>query len=212
MYKPGTLYYVPAAFNGGSYAAGVGNGITLSGGTVTYSDTSVGTTVDLPGWAALNSGNDLANNGVGGSTGMNIFAAWGGNGRIQTTGSLLTISAGQTITISVMVGGPDDGPIGGPLAFHLLADGVQLVPTSFVDPTLPNFGAFQMISRTYDAAVLAPHLGQTTTIVLGVENSNAAGERVIFDDVSLSAIPEPGTPLLLGLGGFALAFVRSRRK
>jgi hypothetical protein len=93
-----------------------------------------------------------------------------------------------------MVGGPDDGPISGPLAFHLVANGVQLVPTSFVDPTLPNGGAFQMISRTYSAAVLAPHVGASTTIVLGVEDANNAGDRVIFDDVKLETTIVPPGP------------------
>ena len=111
-----------------------------------------------------------------------------------------------------LVPGPDDGPIVGPLAFHLLADGVQLTPTSFVDPTLPNGGAFQMISRTYDAASLAGNIGQSMSIVLGVEDANTAGNRVIFDDVSLEIVPEPSASLLLGLAGVGLAFFRSRRK
>jgi Bacterial Ig-like domain (group 3) len=192
MYKPGTSYYVKAEFtSGAAFARGVGNGITLAGGTVTYADTTVGNTVDLPGWEPLHSGNDLLPNGVGGSTGMNIFGSWGGQGRIQTAGSLLTITAGQSITITAMIGGPDDGPISGPLAFHLLADGVQLVPTSVVNPTLPNGGAFQMISRTYSAAVLAPHVGKPTKIVLGVEDTNSIGNRVIFDDVRLETTAAP---------------------
>jgi hypothetical protein len=192
MYKPGTGYYVTAEFtDGAAFARGVGNGITLAGGTVTYADTTVGNTVDLPGWEPLHSGNDLLANGVGGSTGMNIFGSWGGQGRIQTTGSLFTVEAGQSVTITAMVGGPDDGPISGPLAFHLVAGGVQLVPTSFVDPTLPNGGAFQMISRTYSAAVLAPHIGASTKIVLGVEDANNIGNRVIFDDVKLEKTSAP---------------------
>jgi hypothetical protein len=193
MYKPGTGHTVLATFaDGDSYAAGVGDGIALSAGSVNYSDNTTGTTVDLPGWTTVQGGNDLVGNGVAGSTGMNLFAAWGSDGRIQTTGSLFTVAAGQSVTITAMVGGPDNGPIQGPLAFHLVANGVQLTPTSFVDPTLPNFGAFQMISRTYDASVLAPHIGALTKIVLGVENANNAGERVIFDDVSI-AITGTGT-------------------
>jgi hypothetical protein len=205
MYKPGTGYTVTAAFaDGASFARGVGDGIDLAGGSVNYSDLTSSVApndtipdIDLPGWAPLQTQNDLLNNGVGGSTGMNIFAAWGGNCRIQTTGSLFTVATGQTVTITAMVGGPDDGPIGGPLAFHLVAGGVQLVPTSFIDPTLPNGGAFQMISRTYSAAVLAPHVGASTTIVLGVEDANSFGNRVIFDDVTLVAsVPDTTPPTL----------------
>jgi Family of unknown function (DUF6288) len=189
MYKPGTGHTVIASFaDGSAYAKGVGNGIVLAGGTVNYGDGSTGTTVDLPGWTPLQSGNDLAANGVDGSTGMNFFAAWGGDGRIQSASALGTVKDGGVYTISAMVGGPDDGPIQGPLAFHLLADGVQLTPTSTVNPTLPNGGGFQQISRTYQGAALAGHLGASLTIVLGVENANDAGKWVVFDNVAIKGI------------------------
>ncbi len=192
MYKPGTNYTVTATFAAGnSFARGVGDGIELAGGTVTYSDgTPDGVSgdgipdIDLPGWAPLQSGNDLFGNGVDGSNGMNLFAAWGGDGRIQSAASLGTIQAGNVYTISAMVNGPDSGPIQGPLAFHLAADGVQLTPSEIVDPTLPGNG-FQEISRTYDAASIAGHIGAEMTIVLGVEDANDFGNRVIFDNVSL---------------------------
>jgi Family of unknown function (DUF6288) len=186
MYKPGTGYSVTAAFaNGGSYAQGLGDGIVLAGGTVNYADGSTGTTVDLPGWTSLQGGNDLQANGVDGSTGMNMYAAWGGDGRIKSASALGIVQDGGVYTISAMVGGPDDGPIQGPLAFHLLADGVQLTPTSSVNPTLPNSGVLQQISRTYRGAALAGHIGASLTIVLGVENANDAGNRVIFDNVAI---------------------------
>ncbi len=189
MYKPGTAYTVTATFaDGSSFARGVGDGIVLAGGTVNYADGSTGTTVDLPGWTPLQSGNDLVANGVDGSTGMNLFAAWGGDGRIQSASALGAVQDGGVYTISAMVGGPDDGPIQGPLAFHLLAGGVQLTPTSSVNPTLPNGGGFQQISRTYQGAALAGHIGASLTIVLGVENANDAGNRVIFDNVAIEGI------------------------
>jgi Family of unknown function (DUF6288) len=190
MYKPGTNYTVTATFaDGSSYAAGVGDGITLLGGSVNYSDGTTGTTVDLPGWTTVQGANDLVANGVNGSTGMNLFASWGGDGRIQSAGSLGIVQDGGVYTISAMVGGPDDGPIQGPLAFHLLADGVQLTPTSSVNPTLPGGGVFQQISRTYQGAALAGHIGKSLTIVLGVENANDAGNRVIFDNVTIESPP-----------------------
>ena len=87
-------------------------------------------------------------------------------------------------------------------------------PTSSLDPTLPNGGAFQMISRTYDAAALAGSVGASTKIVLGVEDANDAGNRVIFDDVAidgLATIPEPSSSLLIGLAGLVVVFGRSRK-
>ena len=192
MYKPGTSDTVTAAFaDAGSYARGLGNGIVLAGGTVNYADGTTGTTVDLPGWTSLQGSNDLSANGVNGSTGMNLFAAWGGDGRIQSASSLGIVQDRGVYTISAMVGGPDDGPIQGPLAFHLLADGVQLTPTSSVNPTLPNGGGLQEISRTYQGAALAGHIGASLTIVLGVENANDATNRVIFDNVAIKGLGVP---------------------
>ncbi|MFT5109031.1 MAG: hypothetical protein ACI9UA_004677, partial [Pseudoalteromonas tetraodonis] len=192
MYKPDTNYTVTATFAAGnSFARGVGDGIELAGGTVSYSDGSADGVsgdgipdIDLPGWVPLQSGNDLFGNGVDGSNGMNLFAAWGGDGRIQSE-SLGTIASGSVYTISVMVGGPEGGPVGGPLAFHLAADGVQMTPSAQVDPTLPTGGIFQEISRTYDADSIAAHIGAEMTIVLGVEDANDFANRVVFDDVSL---------------------------
>ena len=203
MFKPGTDYTVTATFGVGnnSFARGVGDGIQLAGGTVSYSDGSPDGVsgdgvpdIDMPGWAPLQSGNDLFGNGVDGSNGMNLFAAWGGDGRIQSAESLGTIKSGDVYTISVMVGGPDSGPIQGPLAFHLAAGGVQLTPSAIVDPTLPNGGAFQEISRTYDATSIADHIGAEMTIVLGVEDANDFANRVVFDNISL-VTEGPGTPL-----------------
>ena len=202
MYKPGTDYTVTATFGVGnnSFARGVGDGIELAGGTVSYSDGSADGVagdgipdIDMPGWSPEQSGNDLFGNGVDGSNGMNLFAAWGGDGRVKSAASLGTIQAGSVYTISVMVGGPDAGPIQGPLAFHLVADGVQLVPSEIVDPTLPTGGAFQEISRTYDAGSIAGHIGAEMIIVLGVEDANDFANRVVFDNVSL-VTDGPGTP------------------
>ena len=191
MYKPGTDYTVTATFGVGnnSFARGVGDGIELAGGTVSYSDGSPEGVagdgipdIDMPGWSPEQSGNDLFGNGVDGSNGMNLFAAWGGDGRVKSAASLGTIQAGSVYTISVMVGGPDAGPIQGPLAFHLVADGVQLVPSEIVDPTLPTGGAFQEISRTYDAGSIAGHIGAEMISVLGVEDANDCANRVVFDN------------------------------
>ena len=204
MYKPGTNYTVIATFGGGnSFARGVGDGIELAAGTVTYSDGSTDGVfgdgipdIDMPGWIPEQSGNDLFGNGVNGSNGMNIFAAWGGDGRVKSAASLGIIKAGNIYTISTMVGGPDSGPIQGPLAFHLLAGGVQLVPSEIVDPTLPNADLLQEISRTYDAASIADHIGEEMTIMIGVEDANDFGNRVIFDHVSL-VVDGPGNPFLI---------------
>jgi hypothetical protein len=166
------------------------------GGSANYSDSTTGTKVDLPGWTKIRGNADILGNGPGGSLAFNAFGSWGGQTRIRSASSLGTVQADGIYTISVMVGGPDTGPIQGPLAFHLLADGVQLTPTFVVDPTLPNGGAFQKISRTYGGAAIADHLGKSLTIVLGVEDTNATGNRVIFDNVSIERIGTGPTPVV----------------
>lgn len=160
----------------------------LGGASANYSDGTTGTTVDLLGWKKIRGNADILGNGPGGSLAFNAFGSWGGQTRIESAESLGTVQAGGVYTISVMVGGPETGPIQGPLAFHLLADGVRLTPTSAVEPTLPNGGAFQKISRTYEGAAIADHIGASLTIVLGVEDDNAIANRVIFDDVAIEGI------------------------
>lgn len=211
IYKPGSNYTIAATWgSGNSFARGVGDGIELQNGTVTYADGSdpgvSGDGIpdfDLPGWAALQSGNDTLANGVDGSTGMNLFAAWGGDGRIKSAEPLGVLQSGSTYTITTMVGGPAGGPIGGPLAFHLIVDdneitpdGTRLVPSEFQDVVAPD-GSFQMISRTYDATSIADHIGKPFKISLGVEDANDFANRVIFDNVSLFVEGAPAADIPL---------------
>ena len=214
LYKPGEPA-VTATLTGGAWVTWNGlippTNLNVSGGSANYSDSTSGSTVDLLGWTKVQGNVDILANGPGGSLALNAFGAWGGQSRVVTASSVGTIAAGFDYTISALIGGPDGGPIQGPLAFHLLANGVELTPTSSVDPTLPNSGAFQTISRSYAAADLAGFVGQDLTIMVGADDGNNFGGRVIFDDISLFAIPEPSTSLLLALCGFALACSRSRK-
>ena len=216
LYKPGTGYTITGELGGpgalDSYAQGVGDGVNIAGaGVVNFSDATSGSTADLPGWVSINGGNpDTGLNGVGGSSGVNIFAAWGGQQRLQTSSPVGMVMVSKSYTISAMVDGPAGGPIEGDLAFQLLANGVPVTPSLVVDPTLPGGSGFQTISRTYDAASLAGLEGQDLTIVIGVADTNGLGNRMIWDNVSLDVVPEPSATLLLGLGGLAL--MRRKRK
>lgn len=218
LYKPGTGYTVtgelsgPGAFD--SYAQGVGDGVNIAGtpGVVNFSDSTSGSVADLPGWVIINGGNpDTGLNGVGGTSGLNIFAAWGGNQRVETSSPVGTVVLGEGYTITAMVDGPAGGPVEGDLAFDLLANGVVITPDVVVDPLLPGGNGFQEVSRTYSPATLAAFDGQDLTIVVGVADSNALPNRMIWDDVSFDtvAIPEPSALLLLGFGG--MAFIRRKR-
>ena len=151
-----------------------------------------GEVIDMLGWTAVNgAGGDTLNNGPGGSLAWNSFAGWGDNTRVESD-ILGQISAGETYTISVVVGGGAGGPRSQGIVFDLLANGVALTPDSQVDVT-PGIGDFETISRTFEAASLSGVLGQDMTIVVGVTDDNDAGGRIIFDDVSLTV--EGGGPV-----------------
>ena len=200
LYQPGSTT-VTAELTGGyvPWPTSIPNptdptSLTINGGSANYSDSTTGTKVDLLGWSKIQGSADILNNGPGGSVALNCFAAWGGDTRVETTGSLHTITTGEIITISVDVSGGPGGPMAGPLAFHLYANGSLVTPSSSVNV---SGEASKTISRTYGPAALAGHIGATTKIVLGVEDANNEGNRVIFDNVSLvSAVPDTTLPTL----------------
>lgn len=214
LYKPGSTS-ITAELTTNAFAQWPGGaspaGMNVANGSANYSDSTTGSTVDLLGWTKPQGGADLLANGPGSSMALNLFAAWGGFPRpiVETAGSLHTIGAGQSITITTMVGGPSGGPKSGLFFFDLYAGGVAVTPSSVIDQSLPLDNGFQMISRTYDATALAAHIGETTKIRIAIPDSNEIGNRIIFDDVSFAVIPEPSAALLGGLG--LLALLRRRR-
>ncbi len=211
IYKPGTGYTVAGTLNGSlfdSYVQGVGDGRNVTGpvGTVTWDDTTTGSAADLPGWVSIHGGApDTATNGVGGSEGLNIFAAWGdGLQRVQSSITTAVIAANTTYTITAQIDGPAGGPIEGPLAFHLMAGTVQLT----ADAALTSFAGglgFQTITRTYTIAALPAGVsaGDPLTVVLGVEDTNTQPERMIWDNVALTALAAPPAAVLLN-GNFEI--------
>ncbi len=205
IYKPGTAYTVAGTLDGGlfqSYVKGVGDNRDVIGavGSVTWDDATTSSTADLPGWVSIHgSGTDTAINGVGGSEGLNVFAAWGGRVRVQSTPTTAGFGANTTYTITAQIDGPAGGPIEGELAFHLMAGSVQLT----ADEELPSFTGglgFQTITRTYTIGGLPTGVssGDPLTIVIGVGDNNTFGNRMIWDNVELIADPpEPGTLIVV---------------
>lgn len=194
--KPGTGGAVGGVVVG-NFLRGIGEaGVTIQNGTsVNWDDatsSAAGETIDILGWNLANgAGGDTLNNGPGGSLAWNSFAGWGDNSRIQSN-VLGQISPGESYTISVVVGGPAGGPRSQGIAFNLLANGVALTPDAQTDVTAGS-GDFETISRTFEAASLTGVLGQDMTIIVGVTDENTAGNRIIFDDVSL--VIEGGGPV-----------------
>ena len=185
MYKPGTDYTVTAIFPGSgftNYTSGIGDNLAVKGsGIAEYSDGTTGGFVDMPGWVVIQGTNDLGNNRVDGTTGFNGFAAWGGDCRVESADSLGNMAGGATYTISAMING---GVADGPLAFYLLAGGVAMTPSSSVEKVVP-VNDWQLISRTFDADAIADHVGQPMTIVIGVQDENDIGGRMIWDNITL---------------------------
>ena len=68
-----------------------------TGGLLTCSDSTTGTTADLLQWTKTRGGANILPNGPSGSLALNAFATWGGHTQVETTGSLHTVAAGQTI-------------------------------------------------------------------------------------------------------------------
>jgi Bacterial Ig-like domain (group 3)/MBG domain (YGX type) len=204
MYKPGTdpVFTVTGTFpSAGQFIPGAfGLGMAVGGGSVNFSDSSTGTTVDVPGWTTVRGGGDLYVDGFDGplTPGFHGYGSWGGQTLIETAAAVSTVAAGQDYTITVQVGGPSspaDGPIDGLLEFNLLANGVALTPTGSVNvPDTVVAGTWYTMSRTYSASSLVGNLGQDLKIQVGVDASNSIGNRVVFDNVTLASSPADTTP------------------
>ena len=204
IYKPGSDSIT--ADLGAGWTQGLGPDAPMDNGTATYSDGTTGDVVDIPGWIGADAQGWIDNGGTydrdtnfpnrqgsvqaNGVEGSYAFLSNGGDwgnpagGLIVSDASLGNVENG-TYTLSMLANGPD-GPAT-PVVLELLADGVALTPSSSVDPVLS--GDWQGFSRTYDAASLAGHLGESLTIRLGV-GRGASGGQSLFDAVSLSYVPK----------------------
>ena len=204
IYKPGSDTIT--ADLGGGWTQGVGLDTPMDDGTATYSDGTTGDAVDIPGWIGADPQGWIDGGGTYGrdtsfpnrqgsvarqsSTPDGLYyylsngGGWGNaaGGLIVSDASLGNVEGG-TYTLSMVANGGAT-----PVVLDLLADGVALTPSSSVDPVLSD--EWQEFSRTYDAASLGGHLGESLTIRLRV-GRGAGGDQSHFDAVSLSYVPEP---------------------
>jgi len=229
LYKPGTA--IPGVVSGGGWTQGVGPDCPIDSGQYEFSDSTTGTVADIAGWIGYDRDGWIADGGTYGRDqttgnlqgsvarqsaapdGVHYYLSNGGGwgnpagGLIVSDAPLAMVEAGATYTLSMLANGSAT-----PIVLELLAGGVEVTPTSLVDPTLS--GEWQEFSRTYDPDSLAGFIGQDLTILLGV-GRGAEGAQSHFDSVQLSlvradVIPEPATLSLLGLG--ALLALRRRRR
>jgi len=234
LYKPSTA--ITGVVSAGGWTQGVGPEcpIDTGGGVYEFSDATTGDLADIPGWLGYDRQGWIDNGGTYGrdqTTGnlqgsissqfnhtdggsqcyLSNGAQWGNpaGGLIVSADPLATVQSGLTYTLSMVANGRGGGEGATPFVLKLLADGVELTPTSSVQPVLGDF-EWKEVSRTYDAASLAGSVGKNLTIVLGVDRG-CVGNQTQFDDVSLEAIPEPATLSLLALGSL-IAVRRSKRR
>jgi len=203
IYMPGST--TVTADLGDGWTQGLGPDTPMDNGTATYSDGTTGDAVDIPGWIGADAQGWVDNGGSydrdtafpnrQGSVarqsdtpdGLYYFLSNGGGwgnaagGLIVSDAPVATVESGLTYTVSMLANGGAT-----PVVLELLADGVALTPSSSIDPELS--GDWQEFSRTYDAASLEAHVGESLTIRLGV-GRGASGGQSHFDAVSLSYAP-----------------------
>jgi len=211
LYKPGTggtVYAPPGSYSG--YAAFTGNEIVdmdLGFASVTWSDfTTSGTgqpdhTAEVPGW----------NTGGGGYVFLqNNYLAINGEGTLRSSNGLGTISAGLDYTLSVdafFAGGGTGPGINNSLYLAIEADGVDVLPAM-----IAVTGTNATYSVTLTADQLALYVGQTLQVRVGATGTGGTGDgQLHLDNVTLGAVPEPGTLAMVAIGCALLPVLRRRR-
>jgi len=198
IYKPGQTT-ITGTISG--YTKGVGPATTLSGGgKFNFSDNTSGILADVPGWIGYDRDGWIKYGGTGpwGTQNWNLqgFLAAGGmkdgGNAFSCNGAGWACREGGLIVSAAPIGkiqgnatyvlvGYGAGAVT-PIVFKLLADGVEVTPTSATDPQLT--GGWQKFSRTYAPADLAKHVGKEITIVCGL-GRDAKGTQGSIDNLSL---------------------------
>jgi hypothetical protein len=162
-------------------------------------------------WNAGQSGIQGPGTGVGTflgptDTGTNYFVYMFGPGSISQT---ITLAPSTEYTIDFSVGGrPGDSP----LTNEVTVSTTQGGGSTFFDQTVtPSTAVFTPLSNTFTTPSILSGSGDATITLL---NDSPGGKTVDFTDVSITAVPEPSTYALFGLGVLAVVIAcrsKSRR-
>lgn len=218
-FRPGTNYTVTAELIDRGFVKAFGDNVPVERGLAVYSDdSSTGTVVDFPGWITVAGTPDMFHDSPvpDGSVAFNAFGqGFNGGTRAETAGAVGKVEPGVSYSITAAVGGPEseaDGPITVPLVFELTANGVAISPSASVGVPLPHDEtSWYTIRRTYDATDLAAFIGQDVKILIGTNDNDGTSGRVLFDNITFAAIPEPTPMPFLACCGLLVARRKSRK-
>ena len=137
-----------------------------------------------------------------------------------------TLTAGMTYTLTVEVGNPPAYAWGG-YAVQLLAGGTPHTPGDGTNYTGPVTGG-TLLAEDNNSVTIASDAFETSTVTYSYNPALHSGllgeplqirllaladsEEVDFDDVSLDAVPEPSTLILLCMGALGLLLFARRKR
>jgi len=206
---PNFSFELPALSNGANNNGGNGNTTAISDWTISApaGNTDNGVYHPLAGFTSTNplpapaDGNQL----------VYLVPGIGNTSSITTSASLGAVAANMLYTLTVAVGNRSDNLFfdTGTYTIDLLANGVSVAEAALAGSTIAH-GTFSDLSATFTSPASGPLIGESLTIRLSA-TAGSNNDEAIFDNVRLTAtaVPEPTTWALLGMGAVAL-FARRR--